>query len=199
MANEPETWTPYSVERERLRDEGDPAAIYCPEEMAIAQEAAYRCGVADTEVKPRDTYEEGIAEGRKLAWDSIKLAWDSIKLSFDPLTVGAERGEVIQNGRSFEMKYNQAIAANAAADKSYPLGYVDGWDAAINSPEVQAVVDALNLIIPYLEDEWGGSRGCLMPTCQAPYDGHHATECPIGIAVAARDGYQARFPRRNES
>ena len=73
------------------------------------------------------------------------------------------------------------------------------WEVRHHAPEVQAVVDALNLLIPFIEDEWNGSRGCLMPTCQSPYDGHHAPKCPIGIALAARDGYQARFPRRNES
>ncbi|KKN40182.1 hypothetical protein LCGC14_0736140 [marine sediment metagenome] len=44
---------------------------------------------------------------------------------------------------------------------------------------------ALRLLIPFVEDAWQGSRGCLMPNCVL--EAGHTKECPIGIGRAALD------------
>ena len=49
--------------------------------------------------------------------------------------------------------------------------------------QVKGKDDALRLLLPFVEDEWQGSRGCLMPNCVL--EAGHTKECPIGIGRAA--------------
>jgi hypothetical protein len=66
----------------------------------------------------------------------------------------------------------------------------EAYLAAHAAPEVKNVLASLIEMIPFVEDEWEGTKGCLM--CSSPMN-DHAVECPIGRAKVSVTAYQAKW------